>query len=75
MKQVHFKIFSIIQKNLFLYYLGPVKRARVFSEKSLPIQTESRTLRSRQQTNPLIVSTNHIITSVQTRSNHVNFRK
>ncbi|CAF2523681.1 unnamed protein product [Rotaria sp. Silwood2] len=64
----------------------PAKRARVSSEqdsqKSLLIQTETRTLRSHQQNNTLIRTTttpslsssssNHGITSVQLRSNHAN---
>lgn len=59
-----------------LYYLGPVKRSRVSSEqdvqKSLLVATESRTLRTRQQTNDSITSsTDHAITSVQLRSTHV----
>ena len=61
-----------------IYYLGPIKRARVSSEqdlqKSVPIQTESRTLRTRQHTTTLTTSTssNHV-TSVQLRSAHVSF--
>ncbi|CAF5161112.1 unnamed protein product, partial [Rotaria sp. Silwood1] len=62
------------------YYIGPVKRARLSSEqdlqKTLSIQTETRTLRSHQQNNTSTralstsSSSNHCITSVQLRSNH-----
>ncbi|CAF4784122.1 unnamed protein product, partial [Rotaria sp. Silwood1] len=58
----------------------PVKRARLSSEqdlqKTLSIQTETRTLRSHQQNNTSTralstsSSSNHCITSVQLRSNH-----
>ncbi len=64
-------LFERLSISTNLYYLGPIKRARVSSEKSLPNQTESRILRSRQQNNNSTASANHIVTSIQTRSNHV----
>jgi hypothetical protein len=46
-----------------VYSLGPIKRTRTSSDKSILVRTESQMLRSQQQ--------NHIVTAAPSRSNHV----
>lgn len=65
------KIFSIFCKSSNLSYLESNKRPRISSDKSLANQTESRILRTRQQDTNSTTSSNHIVTAVQTRPNHV----